>query len=131
MVTRTKAKPKEKALSSHELDAIIRICNEKGVAELTFGDLHILFHPKDGKEVVPQKILPETKPPEAEISAAQYETQNQQSLVQEELRMRESQVDHLLITDPLQAEQLIEEGELVEDDESDDADDGNSESTVE
>lgn len=118
MATKTKDVPKEKAFNSQELSAIIRVCSELGASEMSFQGLHVSFFPK-GSETKTVTTPPEVPPPEAAISDSEHKKQTEQSLLQEELRMRDSQVDHLLITDPLRAEQMIEDGELVDDDDYD------------
>lgn len=107
---------KEKALSSQELDAIIRSCSAAGVAELKFGDLHITFAGKPKVEVVatPPKVS------EPEISETQHQEQTKQTVERNEIELREEQVAFSIIENPSLAERLISEGELPDDDGSGD-----------
>lgn len=104
---------KEKALSSQELDAIIRSCSEAGVIKLKFGDLHISFGKKVREELV-ATIPPKTFEPE--ISEEQHKAQTKNTVERNEIEMREEQVAFSIIEDPALAEKLISEGELPDDD---------------
>lgn len=104
---------KEKALSSQDLDAIIRSCSAAGVSELKFGNLHITFAGKAKVEVVAN---PPIKASEPEISEEKHKEQTKETVERNEILMREEQVAFSIIENPLLAEQLISEGELPDDD---------------
>ena len=103
------------AFTAQEISEIIRECKQQGVASLKVGDLHLAFEPKARVMDVPE-VPVETKPPEAAISDANQSKQAKEVLEQQELEFRNRQIDEMLINDPLEAERLIEQGELVEDD---------------
>ena len=115
MATKRKSSSGTKtAFTAQDISAIIRECKQQGVASLTVGDLHLVFEPKAQTTSVPE-VPVETKPPEAAISEQDRSKQAKEVLEQDELEYRQRQIDEMLINDPLEAERLIEQGELVED----------------
>lgn len=125
MVAKTKGKPgiahKNNTFTAAEISEIIRQCSAQGVTELKYGDLHLAFRPKIEMEMGEQNpSRHQTKPTEAAISDEQHDKQSKQSLEKDEMDLREQQIAELHITNPLLAEQLMVEGDLVDDDSDND-----------
>lgn len=114
MVTKRKSSSGRKtAFTAQEIGEIIRECKQQGVTKLTVGDLHLTFEPK-AQTALPE-VPVETKPPEAAISEQVQNKQDEEAAEQAELDFRDRQIDEMLIENPLEAERLIAEGELVVD----------------
>ena len=113
MATKPKSSSgKKTAFTAQEISEIIRECKQQGVSKLTVGDLHLVFEPQARTMIVPE-VSVETKPPEAAISEQDQSKQAVEATEQEELEFRDRQIDEMLIENPLEAERLIAEGELV------------------
>lgn len=102
----------ESSLSADEICRILEASAKAGVRVLKFGTLEATFEPSG---VVPptatdQRPAPPT--PAAEIAEPNHERQTRESIELDELALREDQVGELLLSDPLEAERLISEGEL-------------------
>ncbi len=111
--------PKKSLLTFSQVCSILKACGESRVAELKFGDLHVTFHPpvKEGPEA--QQYFPTTPtPPEAEISDQQREQLEKHALAEDERRVKEEQLQQMLIEDPAGYERLLAEGELEQDEET-------------
>ena len=104
-----------KRFTAKELGEIIRECKQQGVSELSFGDLRVLFGTSANKDLT-QEIPAKAQP----ITTSQHEVQNKEAIEQAELEYRDQQIAELMITNPLEAERLINSEELVEDDLDDD-----------
>jgi hypothetical protein len=107
----TKPKPTKCALSAQEICDIIRACGEQGVAELKFGDLQVVFPPKWGSWPG-QKPLSFASSSEAALSEAQTTQIAAETLEKEAISLKEDQLAELALTDPLEYERLLSEGEL-------------------
>lgn len=108
--------PEKRVLSFREICSIIKSCGESRVAELKFGDLHITFHQpvKEGLDAVkapPQQV---TTHPDAEISDEQRKHLEKHALLEDELRLKEDQLDQMLIESPTDFEELQAQGDLEE-----------------
>ena len=115
----------KRILTSDEVCAIIKACNDARVAVLKFGDLEIQFHQKVEPlafEHGPQgwQRLQPTQP-EAEISEQQQQL-HEKSFDADEIRVKQDQLDQMLIEDPHEFEKLMAQNEL-EDEESGTVDD--------
>lgn len=107
---------KSLALSSDDVVRIIEASAKCGVGVLKFQDLMVSF----GKQVEPEVVLPGNP---ANNSASmveapteqQLQTQGQNALEKSELELREEQLSELAITNPLEFERLINQGELEDD----------------
>lgn len=108
-------------LSSDDVCAIIKASGDSGVTSLKFGYLQIEF----GKPIEQTRVdLVQSAPtppsnPDTEISDDARVMRDKAELVVDELKTRDDQVAQMLIEDPLRAEQLLLDGELEDDDESD------------
>lgn len=91
------------------------------VAKLKFGDLEIEFD----KQIEPQAsplpgLVSAPLTPDTAMSDQEHKKQTQQSLEDDEVTLREEQLALAFIENPSRAEELLLEGELVDDDESGD-----------
>ncbi len=112
-------------LSSSEVCLILKECANAGVLELKFGTLSVSFgkSPKGQDILEPREHVVAPKPA-AEMVEVNHKQQTKESLAQMECELREDQIAELLITDPLEAERLIAEGDLEEDDQTTDGEEG-------
>jgi hypothetical protein len=122
MATKPKAPPKEKPLSCQEIEAIIRLCSQKGVTELNFGNLHLKFGVINQMENQP---LPQATT-DVEISETQHKEQTKQAIEQDEVALKEERLAFALIENPSLAEEMLDDGELLSDDQFDDGLNGES-----
>jgi hypothetical protein len=99
-------------LQCQDICLIIEKCSAHGVTTLKFGSLEVSFNP-----------VPKQNKPGAEISAETHDKLNEEANLKDEVDLREEQIANAQVEDPLLAEQLILDGEL--DDESDSDDDSN------
>lgn len=107
--------------------AIIKACTEARVAVLKFGPLEVQFH----QQVEPlafangpqgwQRVQPTQ--PEAEISDEQRQQMEEEALDRDEIRLKEDQLDQMLIEDPAEFEKLVAQNELEDDEGSGTVDD--------
>jgi hypothetical protein len=98
----------DRTLTVKEASAIIKACQIAGVQEIVFRGLRLSFgetRPQWGK----RKLSRGAKRREVEAEAI-----DQESLEKEEFATKDQQVAELVITDPAQYEQLIEQEELVD-----------------
>lgn len=72
--------------------------------------------------VTPLRATEPTPPTDAALSDMQHATQNQEALEIDEARIKEDRLKHMLIENPLGAEELILSGELEDEEEGEDAD---------
>jgi hypothetical protein len=122
MAPKTKVVSKENCLTSQELDAIIRLCSQLGVAELTFGSLHIKFGVKSQTE----SKAPLQATTDVEISEIQHKEQTRQAIAQDEVRTKEERLAFAIIEEPTLAEEMLEDGDFLNDDELDNGSDRES-----
>lgn len=106
----------ENELKTTEVCLILEACAKSGVSELRFGTLTVRFH-RPVEQIV--QYAPVIAP--AQVSADQAKAAKE-SLEYDSLVTREDQIAELMITDPAEAEQLIKDGELEEDERPDDID---------
>ncbi len=107
----------KRLLSFKEICSIIKTCGASRVAELKFGDLHITFHEpvKEGLDTVNELSQKYTTHPDAEISDEQRKQLEKHALAEDEIRLREDQLDQMLIESPSEYEELQAQGDLEED----------------
>lgn len=108
--------------SAEDLCKILIVCREAGVSEIEYGPVKAHFHP-------PPATSAESKP----LPTPTYLTEEQgelpsRALVQDELEIKEREMEELMITNPLEFERLQAEGEL--EDESSSSYSSGSESAV-
>lgn len=114
-----------RALTADEICRIISASAQAQVRELRFGDLHIQWGkqtplvvpaPRPSPQRVGRRFAGGEPPAPSEQATPEpnHDQLNQEGLEQEELRLREQQIEDLLLTDPAYAEQLITEGQLGE-----------------
>lgn len=92
-----------------EIKKLIELCGEKGVSELQFGDLKIVF----GRQTKVDPLTPtvvQTK--EAEVQTQQIE---KEALVEASKDLDENDLSLMQIEDPSRYEQMLIEGELEDD----------------
>jgi hypothetical protein len=109
-------------LSSDEVCGIIEACGKARASELKFAGLYLRFDRSvetAGPYGLDQVDRVTSSPPEAEISEIQ-KTQAADSLVQDEILHKRERLSEMLITDPVEAERLLMQGELEDDGDSDD-----------
>jgi hypothetical protein len=101
------------SFTARDLCLIIEACKTHAVAELKFGDLEIRWTP--GLSPLPLAYPSSVESiPEAAISATQTKVA-EHALEQDEVLMRQEQLEHLKITDPLAYERLMMSGEFGDD----------------
>lgn len=105
-----------------ELCAILKACGTSAVAELKFGDLHVIFGPRPEVITVSEHRTPLVLPMEKELMpdpateiAATQEKIARESLELDEIQNKEDQLALLAIEDPVTYEELLANGELDED----------------
>jgi hypothetical protein len=95
-------------LTAADACLIIETSAKAGVTELSFGDLQISFVPKfgQGEEVVSPRMQQEP------LTEKQHIKMTKEQIEAEELRMRQEQMEEMLLSDPLQFEEMLQRGEL-------------------
>lgn len=107
--------------SAEEVCKIVDICARNRVAKLKFGPLLVVFDPPEWISHTPAPG-PATPVQAPENVILEQQNEEKRSLEEEEINLREQQIAELLVSDPLKAEELMEQGDLVELD--DDGNDG-------
>lgn len=83
------------------------------MTSFSWGPLRVNFGQKAW--VPPLALSPYSAPsPATALAAIDHSKQMRDSLELDELRTREAQIEELLITDPLRAEEMIRQGDLEE-----------------
>lgn len=101
-VKKSKTSSSSQPFSPKDVCKLIKTCQKSGVSELKLGGLELHFVPKVKK--------PEPKAEEkADVSGKDVE---EKALLQEELKLRDTQVDNLLLESPSEYERRIIEGDL-------------------
>lgn len=95
------------SLSAESIIALIKTSSEHGVTSLKFGGLELELGIKT-KAAATQPVT--------EITEQEQKLNDEKNLVRQELESRQEQIDNMLVEDPVQAEKLIADGELVPDD---------------
>lgn len=93
--------------SPEGIRVILEACEATGVSELRLGELHVRF----GSHTEPTQDAASLHPAKA-TAEPNHDQINQETLERDELLLREAQIEELLITDPLRAEELMNQGEL-------------------
>lgn len=114
--------PKKKDFTLEELSSIIKICGDNAVTSFSWGDLRISFGEKKDL-ATPISLTPHSPQAEAELE--------EETRVHDELKVRQDQIDQMLIEDPLEAERLIAENELIDEDKPGDDNHGRAEEQTE
>jgi hypothetical protein len=118
----SKLTPTTNSFDAEQISLILDACARNGVATLKFGNLEVWFGPKAGPPeiVIPRDFaLKGPLPPGAVTNypaqtpspgdeMPDHEKQEEQSLRQSELALREEQLEELQITDPLAYERVIQ-----------------------
>jgi hypothetical protein len=100
-------------LSGDEICKIIEVCSKRGVSQLKLGPLSLdfqAFQPTRQKPVAPGPAIPDSAPEEV---TREQQAIEKLALEKEEILTREGQIAELLLTDPAEAERLMEIGDLV------------------
>jgi hypothetical protein len=121
-------KPKEMSLTIEEIEHIITISRKNDVSKLVFRELEVQFHrPVEQLDEVSQKSSPvgfaNSQSPSAGAISDELKRIEQQNLEDAEFKLRDDQIDQMLIEDPAKAEEMLLNGDF--EDESDD--DGDAE----
>lgn len=102
-------------LSGEDLCKIIETCAKKGVSSVKIGDVEVVFQAK-----VPTATGPENKPIILTPKVMQeFEAYQQKAIDTREVLTREQQISELMLTDPLAAEELMQNGDLIMDEGAD------------
>lgn len=104
--------PEKTALTPDAVVCILEACARTGVSSICFANLKVTFR-EQTKHAKPQEHITQ---PEAEISDHQNLKTQERYLNEEEAQTREDQIAELFITNPQLAEQMIQNGELSQDD---------------
>lgn len=114
-----------KGLATADVCLIIEKCDIHGVASLKFGDLELSFCPPVETPALKRQphradstgtVEPHSTIPDATMSDQQHKNLSKAALEQDELTLREQEIAELLITDPLEAERMLRDEELEDDD---------------
>lgn len=111
--------PQEKLISAEDACRIIEVCGKSNVSELRFRGIHVRFGrptesfqgtgvPLEAPLGMEQAISPY---PDTEISR-EPEPQNENSLLDEELRLKDERIAMALLENPAEAERLLLQGDL-------------------
>ncbi len=106
-----------KPLGAEEICAILKACGASKVAELKFGDLYVAFDRQSPRKSPRGNVASEDTTAPAVDPADTPEAVNMQQTELDELRLRDEQVAHMLIENPVLAEELLIQGELSRTDE--------------
>lgn len=101
-------------LTVTDVCSILETAAKAGVLELKFGTLHVRFPDPVLRGTSQAQSLGQTPAPAAEIADTQEKLQ-ETALVQDELSAREDQLSQMFIEDPMIAEQMLAEGDLIDD----------------
>lgn len=111
---------------SEEVCKIVATCRKADVSYLKYGVLEVWFRPAraEGAPSEPgqeQKVSATTPAEEIQGKPTQVQEQVEQESIEEQgILAREMQIAELRISDPLKAEQMMEEGDLIPSGESTD-----------
>lgn len=94
-------------LTSDDICKIIKSCAENGVSEFIFDTLNIEFgkYKKNDPESITVPILTQEA----------HDKMDKQTLVEEEIKIKEEQIQMLMIEDPAKAEEMIANGDFDDD----------------
>ena len=90
----------DKQLTGNDIRDIIKICGDSGVSMFKYGKLEIRF----GSSQSPAREIPESIPQFQEVEAA--------ALLDGEAEIREGQLEEMIVSDPVQFEELMKQNEL-------------------
>lgn len=111
----------EKVLSSQEVCAILDSCAKNNVTVLKFGGLQVRFGTTAEASTTNTTlgsqgpIASTSTNSDTKISEPNHDAINKDTLETEELLTREEQIQELYLTDPLEAERLMDAEELESD----------------
>jgi hypothetical protein len=105
----------EAYLTTDEICGLIKVCASNGVTSFKLGPLEVSFGLKPQEAIAPWR---EQSPPVVEASGqppedSQAAYSSEEVLLRDELSTRQDQLAEMLVTDPLEYERLISEGELT------------------
>lgn len=102
-------------LSVADICRILKACGEASVTELKFGDLHVRRDSQSPAAAPSASVEPApAPPPTAEIVETQRK-ESERAQIQAEVTLRQQQLSQMLIEDPLEAERLLSQGDLIDD----------------
>lgn len=105
------------ALSTRQVLSILETSAKSGVHVLKFRDLHITFGQKPEPADLPDPPKqPSAHHPVAAMTEQQHTIGQQLALEEQEFNARQAQLEELQLTNPSLYEQLVNNGELEEDD---------------
>lgn len=105
------------SLTVAEACLIISLSAKEGVSVLKFRGLQVEFGTLSKDRPEPPSSPSPWKPgviPSAAMEVPPHEEQAKEAAELDELRLREEQIEELLLTDPFKAEELIRDGDLEE-----------------
>lgn len=100
-------------LSREDVCSILDTSAKAGVRELTFAGLHVVFGRPAEQQVAGYPFVPQIPAPSLSgkaLSDADHAAQAKRSLEEDEVRLREDQLAHALVEDPVLYEKLVQEG---------------------
>lgn len=106
------SEPAPKNLTAQEICSIIKECARQGVAEMTYGELHVKFQPLGEREEAPAHVPPSQR---VRVPAKTLDKIESDSLRNDELAVKEDDLAQMLIEDPAQYEKLVLQGDLADD----------------
>lgn len=102
-------------LTAPEIHVILKACAEARVRRISMPDLQVEFEPSLGETV--NALSPLAAPAPEPALSVPHERQNEDALVRDELKLRQDQIQQMMIEDPPEFERLILSGEFEEEDE--------------
>lgn len=105
-------------LSSVEVISILEASAKSGVSVLKFGDLYVKFGKQtepDSSTLVEPQASAQSYPVVGAMTALDRLKAAKAALLRDEMEIREQQLEELKITDPLEYERQINDGELEDD----------------
>ena len=109
---------RKRDLKANDICGLIEVCGRSGVASMKWGDLELTFQTELKEQHLTQQAWPVPISPlsaDTEISEAKhknYDDFQRTRLESDEQRLREDQLAEMLLTDPVQYEELLASGEL-------------------
>lgn len=123
------------SLSAEDLCRIIKACRESGVSELKFGELHAVFRQQTDEVRAPSLARRDrmselvemerrlrahsTRPPApAAAIAANQAKEAKRALEEDETKLKNEELAELYLTNPKLAEEMLNQGELEDDEQT-------------
>lgn len=112
-----------KPLTVADVTLIIDTCAKANVRKFQYFGLHLeLGDGGPASSLRPPLVTEPNLPTEAALSEKHHQQQNERTLRHDEIQAKEERLAQMFIEDPLQAEQMIEKGDLDDGDDFDEDD---------